>query len=359
MRSQQNVDISYYAPGFWVEVNGSRLSAEISKIIKTLTVTMELSKPTNFRFDVQDEFKDERFEWLGNDLFKYGNNLIIHMGYTGNMHKMLEGKIQNISAKFFEGTAPSFTVDGTDNGYEFLNVESGPKVFTNKTDSDIAKKIADLANLKAEVDDTTTVFPTKTKNAGKSYFEFLSDLVESNPGYTFYLSEKVLYFVKGRKDKDSILTLKWGQDLISFNPTLDTREVVSEVIVRGWNSVTKEPIEVSAKAGEETTQEQGKQSASQIAQEIYGDIVKIIAGRPVSSVEEARQIAESELEKSSDSFIKGTADTIGIPELKPDVCITIEGLGEWFSGKYYVEKVVHTIDNNGYRSKFDVKRNAV
>ena len=343
-----------------MDINGSRVQEEVSKIIKNLTITQELKKPTNFQFNVQDEMKDERFEWLGHDLFRPGNNVTIHMGYAGNMQKMMDGKIQNISADFSQGSTLSFVVDGADAGYEFLNVASGPRVFLNKKDSDIAQEIADLAHLKADVDDTETVFPTKTKDGGKSYFEFLLDLVQSNPGYTFYLSEKTLHFIMKKREKDPSLTLKLGAELTKFNPTLDTRKVVSEVIVRGWDRVNKKTIEASVKAGEETTQEQAKQSASKLARDIYGDVVKIITDRPVRSVEEARKVAKSALEDSSDDFIKGVAHTIGMPALKPDICVNIEGLGEWFSGKYFVEKVVHTIDvGSGYNSTIDVRRNAL
>ena len=242
-----------------------------------------MTKPTSFRFNVQDEMKDERFEWLGHDLFKPGNNVSIHMGYAGNMQKMLDGKIQNISASFSEGSTLSFVVDGADAGYQLLNVASGPRIFRNKKDSDIAREIADLASLKADVEDTETIFSTKTKDGGKSYFEFLLDLVQSNPGYTFYLSEKTLHFTTKKQKQDSGLTLKLGAELTRFNPTLNTRKVVSEVIVRGWDRINKKKIEVSVKAGEETTQEKTKQSASKVAQNIYGEVVKTITDRPINS----------------------------------------------------------------------------
>jgi phage protein D len=359
-----NVDVSYYAPGFVIEINGRELSADVSKTILSLTVEQELADreratpSNNFRFDVQDEIKDGRFEWLGHDLFKYGNNVSVSMGYTNNMQKMVEGKIQNISANFSQGVAPTFTVDGADSAYEFLMAQSAPKVFNEKKDSDIAREIAQMARLRAVVDETNQIFPAKTKQGGKSYSDFLTEMAASN-SFEFYLSGRDLYFGKPKRDQAARVVLRWEKELISFNPTLETRQAITEVVVRGWDRVRREPIEVRVRAGEEERQEEGRQFSSQVAREIYGDVVKVITNRPVQSVEEARAIARSELEGRSDDFIKGTASTIGIPELKPGVCLRLEGLGKWFAGKYYIQKVTHTIDNSGYRSNFDVRRNAV
>ena len=362
-------DISHYAPTFIISINGKKFSADVAKTILSLTVDQELNKVNNFRFEVQDEFTPNSqdnsnigpFKWLGHDIFKYGNNVSIEIGYLYNMHKAVEGKIQNISANFSGGAAPTFTVEGSDSSYEFLTKRSESKVFKDKKDSDIVKEIAQMegANLESMVDDTEEVFCRKTKKGGKSYIDFLKEITESNPDYEFSLSGRKLLFVKAKKDKDPLLTLNWGKELINFRSDLDTSRALTEVKVRGWNRTKKKLIEVSAKVGEETKQENQKQLSSEIAREIYGEVVEVVTETPVSSANEAKKIAKSKLEKASNNLVKGSAETIGIPELSPAACVNIEGLGNWFSGKYYVEKVTHVIDSNGYRTKFEGHRNSL
>ena len=58
------------------------------------------------------------------------------------------------------------------------------------------------------------------------------------------------------------------------------------------------------------------------------------------------------------SFIQGTAETIGIPELWSGLVVELKGLGPTFNGCYYVHEATHTIDENGYGTSFVVKRNA-
>ncbi len=357
--AESAVEARYYAPEFAVEINGKELTGEMSSVISSIAVEQEINKTNNFKFVVQDELRDGQFQWLGTDLFKYGNNVSVDLGYVSDRPRMMEGQIQNISANFFAGTAPTFTVEGSDKAYKFLLANSDAEIFRERTDSQIVKEIANKAQMESVVDDTKLIIPIRRKRGGQKYFKFLTTLARANKGFEVSLSGRTLCFVEASKDKDAILSLKWGRELISFNPVLNTSQAITEVIVRSWDRKGKKTIEARVKAGQEKKQEGNKQLASQVAREIYGDVVKVITEQPVRSVDEARRIAMAELEKGSDNFIKGSGETIGIPQLRPGVCIELEGLGDWFRGKYYVEKVVHTIDGNGYRTKFDVRRNTI
>ncbi len=357
----QAVDVSYYAPTVEVKINGKELKAEVSKIISSLTIEQEINKCNNFRFTVQDELKGGKFKWLGDDLFKYGNDISIKMGYSNKKSKMLEGKIQKISANFFQGLAPTFTVEGMDSAYKFLMEKSDAETFKEKTNSEIVKSIAGKVHLKPVVEDTKHVYPIKRKKGGEPYFEFIERLAKESENFEFYITDEKLFFAKPKtaKEKKPILTLRWAHELISFQPTLNTSEPYTEVIVRSWDRKGKKKIEASAKAGEEEKQEGDKQSSSKIAKKIYGDVVKVVTETPVKSVKEAKKLALSKLKEASDNFIKGQGETIGVPEIKPGVLIEIQGLGEWFSGKYYVEKTTHTLDSSGYRTSFHVRRNTI
>ncbi len=69
-------------------------------------------------------------------------------------------------------------------------------------------------------------------------------------------------------------------------------------------------------------------------------------------------MALAQLEARSLGFITGRGSVIGNPELRARMVIELKGLGKRFSGKYYVTSATHTIDAGGYRTDFEVKRNA-
>jgi phage protein D len=349
-------NVSTFAPGFRIAINGSEIDPEVEHSILRLNVEQELNKTNAFSFEVQDEFRAGHFKWLEADLFRVSNRVTIAMGYTNNLITVLEGRIKNINASFRTGCLPIFTVEGTDTAYDFLTTPSDTEVFREKRDSDIVQKIGDRAQLTSDVDQTDPVTTVKVKQGGKSYLEFLGRLAAEN-GYEFLLAGRKLHFKKDTY-KDSVTTLSWGKDLIRFEPQFNTSTAVTQVIVRGWDSSGKKQIEGRAVAGDEDTHESEKRTASEIVKALFGEVIKVITDRPVRSVDEAKGLARSELNIASNNLIQATLDIIGIPELTPATCIDIRGFGTVFSGKYYITKATHTVSTDGYRTSLTVRRNA-
>lgn len=213
--------------------------------------------------------------------------------------------------------------------------------------------------MKSQIDDTQVRFPSLTKDNETTYFAFIEKLAKESER-TFYIDEDTLYFIKPKENSTEVITLALGRDLISFNPRLNTTRQVTEVEVRGHNPQDPSaPIIGRARAGDERQQEPGNQTGSQIARERYGEVRRVITDRVVTSEEHAREIALTELNNRSDDLIIGRGECIGIPQIISGTTIMIEKIGTRFSGKYYVKKTVHRIGNSGYKTSFDVKRNAM
>lgn len=355
MTSQVNA--GGYAPGFKLEINGSELDPEAAYAILNLKIDQELNKTNGFDFEVQDEFRAGKFYWLEKDWFRVANTISISVGYTHQLVNLLIGKIKTINGSFHTGCAPTFTVEGMDKGYDMLTTPSETKVFNEKHASDIASDIAAMSGLEADVDPTEAVIGVKTKPGGKSYLEFLQQLAKDN-NYEFFLGSRHLHFRKPGA-RQAVATLSFGQNLISFEPQFNTTAAVSEVIVRSWDAKGKQQIEGRATTGSEVIQESDKRLCSQMTKTLFGDVVKVITDRPVRSVAEAKRMAQSELDKASNSLLQATVQTVGMPELTPGVCLNLDGFGTLFSGKYYIIKATHTINTEGYRTSLTVQRNAV
>ena len=57
--------------------------------------------------------------------------------------------------------------------------------------------------------------------------------------------------------------------------------------------------------------------------------------------------------------VTGDGVCIGSPDLRPGKLVKIEGIGQRFSGLYYVTSTEHSyLRGRGYRTSFSVKRNA-
>lgn len=359
----ESLGLNFYNPGFEVEIQDKKLAMNISKQILSVEVNEEVDLGSTFTITMNDEFdmNTQEFKWLDNPLFKEGNTVVIKMGYGSDLSPMIIGKITGIEPNFFSGDTTTFTIKGHDLSYEFFKKKkSGEKTFLDKRYSDMAKEIATMAELSAVVDETGKSDPVVyRKDSDMSYFDFLKEIQAKAGCYQFDVDGKKMYFIDPKVDREEILTLELKKDLISFRPTINITELVTEVEVRGHNPKDpKTPIIGRATSGSEKKQEPGKKTGSQIAEE-NGGKKKVITNIVVTSKDHADAIAKCELNKASNTLIEGEGECIGIPQLRKGVNIKLEKMGKRFSGKYYVKGTTHTINESGYRTRFTVKRNAL
>jgi uncharacterized protein len=230
------------------------------------------------------------------------------------------------------------------------------------TDKDIVDKICQAYSLTANYGDT----PPATQyehvyQHNQTDLEFIR-IRAARIGFEVLVNDNNLYFRK-RTDADSGITLDYGvqQDgaLEKFMPRLSTANQVSEVRVRGWDPDKKQEVVGSAKPA---SSKLGDKTGSQIAEGKHSNVLAIDVEAPVSSKEEADNIAKSILQERLMSFIIGEGICRGRPDLKPGIIVTVNVQDKRFNGKYYITAVkhayIHDGPNNGYRTHFKFRRDA-
>jgi phage protein D len=353
--------LNFYAPRFEVDIEGKKLPANILKVIIDFSVDEKIDEGASFKLTVHDEFDmiAQNFKWLDHMLFNVGNKITIKMGYMNDLYTLMMGNVTSLEPSFFAGETPTLIIGGQDLSYDYIKKTTPERTFVDKSYSDIARTIASEAGLLPVVNNTGIYSPSIRKNNGETYYVFLKRLADE-VGFQFSVEGQTMYFIKPKDEKKEITTLELGKDIISFRPALRTSGLVTEVEVRGHNPRNPtQPIIGTARAGSERTQESGRRTGSQIAMERNKNVRRVITNMIVNSVEHANSIAQAELNRASDSLIEGEVECIGIPQIRTGVNIRLEKVGTRFSGKYYVKATTHTINNNGYRTNFSVKRNAV
>jgi hypothetical protein len=234
--------------------------------------------------------------------------------------------------------------------------------FKASTDSGIAEEIADDMHWDAEVTKTTAEHPI-VSSKGQTYAAILTSRAQ-RIGYEVAVKKKTLIFAEPRyrKGRDSELVFEWGKDLRSFSPNLSTYNMVTAVVVRGSQTARgngKKPL-VGIATGKDIRGNMGDTTGPEIAAKIqgWGPNDPLDSQHDVVDQPEAKEVALAQLETKALEFITGRGSIIGNPNLKARMVIELKGLGRRFSGNYYVTSVTHTIDASGYRTDFEVKRNA-
>jgi phage protein D len=134
---------------------------------------------------------------------------------------------------------------------------------------------------------------------------------------------------------------------------------VSEVTVRSWSPKDKKELVGQAKAGDEVSTMGGQESGAALAESAFGAAVELLHASPVATQAEADQLAKARLNDLVLDLISGEGVCWGRTDLRAGKVIKIEGVGQRFSGQYYVTVAIHRYSpQGGYRTHFTVRRNA-
>jgi phage protein D len=364
--------VKTYAPDFLIKVWGTDIRRDLTVDVLSVSVTDTANQADSFSFTVRDRNPTPggfaggtTLEWLDSGLFDEGNEVEIRMGYVDNLSFVFVGDITAVSPSFPESGVPTLTVRGFSR-YHLLQRTKRTKPFESSTVSGIAKEIAGIMGLKPEVDPVEFEHPYDA-NANLPYAEILKQRAApinyevavkyvEKAGHTLFFQKPCYY----KKNPGPVMELRWGRDLRSFSPSLSTYDMATEVEVRA--SITslgegKTPLTRRAVAGAERFR-MGDRTGPEIALSIFGDNAVLYPVHEVHNPAEAKEVAIAQLEMKSLDFISGQASIIGTPSLRARIMIKLTDLGRRFSGPYYVTSVTHTIDSSGYRTDFQVKRNA-
>lgn len=361
----------YYAPNYKIEVDGQELDPESKGDVLEVKVTMDLDNMAHFDLTVNNwDDKTLSFKYSDTSTFDMGNRIHIQMGYADGLVSMVNGIITSMAPKFPESGPPTIGIGGEDSMVKLKErkpKDGEAKQFVKKTDLEIAQTIAKRNGL------------VPPKNATGSARGLQHDIVvQKNQDDASFLMERAkridfdcfiavdpdtgkdaLYFNPPSDARDGskihVYVFEFGKTLINFSPTLSLNKQVGKVTVKGWDPATKSIIKYTAGPSDLPTSSGGGDNGPSTIQTRLKDREDIVVDQPVTSQQEAQELAKALLRERAYSYITGHGQVIGLPDLRPGNNLELKGLGQRFSGTYYVTKVEHTLGSSGYMTAFDVR----
>jgi phage protein D len=292
-----------------------------------------------------------------------GDDIEIKLGFVDGQKQgtVFKGEVTGIEP-IYDSRAPARVLIRGLN--QLHRLTRGKKSVAHKqvTDKDIVEKLCQAYGLTAKFGDA----PPSTKYE-HVYQHNLTDLEfvrmrAARVGCEVFVQDKELHFRK-RDDADSGIQLVFGAPgdsaLERFMPRLSTAHQVSEVRVFGWDPEKKQEIVGIAKP---QSSKLGDKHGAAVASATHKDVLHVQSESPVSSKEEADNIAKSILNDRLMHFITGDGVCRGNADLKPGLIVTVTVNDKRFDGKYYVTAIrhryVHAGPSGGYRTEFKVRRDA-
>jgi phage protein D len=363
------LDQDLYVPTYKVILLGQPLGPEVVRDITSVTYKDSIDQIDSFEIALSNwdsgqstyqDIKRRKYKYSDQDLFDPGKKIELWMGYYGsndkNIRKMLTGEITSLRPAFPASGQPTLAVSGL-NLLHTLRREPVSTAYLKKKDSQIAAEIAKRLNIELTPDPAA---------AAEQEYEYLLqdnqlDIVflmdrARRIGYDLFVEEPAvtgqkprLHFKPSLAVRKPAYKLNYGSTLMEFQPNLTTAHQVGEVTVRGWDAVKKEKIAVTV------TRKDLKLKTEPSIESSFNQRKEVLATVPIRTKEEAKELALQTLTKIAKDMVKGTGNTVGLPDLRAGSLVELGGLGTRFSKPYFVTNTTHTIGDGGYTTQFECR----
>jgi phage protein D len=351
----------FYSPRFRVTV-GKNTYTESTALISDLEVDTTLDGADRFSFGLNYrwDFERAKFKGMNSTEWEPGTPVEIWLGYgnaTGpkspssdgpaaNTDPIFVGKIDSLKTTFPAQGGPKVSVSGFGPLHDMTKGTKSYK-WIKTTLTQVVDEVTGNKRPKPELKTNYSFADRKITEADVELrqviqdkqhdYEFLKKLADEQ-GFELFTQRGVLYFrpTDPKQTADTpVLTFRYGESLRSFAPEISDAEQVGEVEVRSWDAKARKEIVGRAKS---TTDGSTKR------------VFRI----PADSKADAERLAQARLSAIARARVRGSGETLGLPEVVAGTTIELQGLSSDFNKKYYVTGATHRLGSSGYDLSFNV-----
>ena len=389
----------FYVPQFEVRIEGVGLPRNVLRDVVQVTYKDNIKEIDGLELTINNwDAATRRFKYVGDEtaadlkgstkdserfrLFDPCNKQVeLWLGYAGDLRLMMRATFTTLEPTFTGTGASTLAVRGL-NVLHQLRRKQYSTTWGDKRDSDIAKDIATLEDKSLGKHHKRFPLPIVINETARGLEDPLPYVAQKNQydidfllsralrlGYVVYVREADkdaqnpderkthLYFgpsdgrVPGVRDVE--FRLRWGASLSDFKPTLTTANQVKSVTVNGWDPSKKKAITVKSTLDDK---ELNLNTDLHELLNVCDPREEIVVDKPVHSEKEAKRLAQAILKDRHKEMVKAAGTTVGLPDLRAGRKVQVEGLGARFNGTYFVTDTTHTLNDSGYITKFNARR---
>lgn len=356
-----------------VTISGQPLEHALHSHLFRLTVDLHIGMPDLFEL----QFRDPSRAILAQGRIAIGTLVAIEAGVANDRQPrpLIEGEVTSL-----EGTYGALNstciVRGTTLDHRLQRVRR-TRTFVDAKDSDVARQLAQDADLEIGTIDATTQVHPQIAQDNQTDWQLLRERAEEI-GYEVGVTEGKFFFRRGSSVRAGIeVEASAGDNLLRFSPRISAANLVGEVEARAWDPVNakaiavRKPVEaatVDVGAGDPAKAANlfaGKVAApsstgsdlgpapSSRAQVSYDRAVNVEA----NSTQALTDVAAAMAGRSASGFAEAEGELLGDARLVAGAVLAVSGVPTEFAGKWMVSRARHEFDNRaggGYRTWFSV-----
>jgi len=318
-----------------VLVGGSELSHAYS--VMNIVVEKEINRIPMARIILLDgNPSSQEFELSNQDLFLPGKEIEIKAGYHSDETTIFKGIVIKHSLKI--RTSQSFLIVECKDKAVKMTIGRKSKYFYDSKDSDILDEIIGTYGLQNDVE-STTVQQKELVQYNVSDWDFCVTRAQAN-GKVLVVDDGKISVKKPDASQAEVETVSFGATMLDFDAEMDARNQFQKVTSYGWNAADQELLKMEA--SDPAVNLNGNVSYSDLASVIGLSNLELKNGGSTPDVA-LQAWADAKALFNQFSKTRGRVKFQGIPAVKPNTTLKLEGVGDRFNGKVYVSAIRHQI----------------
>ena len=302
--------------------------------------------------------------YVDDERFQVWKPLTIHVGFATTTDELMSGYITHIKPEFYRDAAYcTVEILGMD-GSVRMDREEKLRAWPQEKDSAIASQLFSLYGFSSVVVETPVEHDEKVSTIiqHETDMQLLKRLALRN-GYECYVDGKTGFFEPPRLEgtPQPLLAVHCGPTETNVNRfSLEMNALTpTNVAMVQVDRINKTVLETAVESGQQ--QVLGRANATGLLATGVAPGQVHVSRNTTTGKAEMDTLCQ-ELYHQAEWFISAEGEIDGnhyAHVLKPHGTVTIKGIGEAYSGMYYVTHVTHTFRAHGYTQFFRAKRNAV
>jgi phage protein D len=358
------------AISYTLTVNGNPASAAVLNAVKRIEMEDHAWMADMLRLRLAVAIKEDGSGWtlLDDELFTRLARLKLSVTVgSGPATPLIDAYVIEVDTEFSgDPNASQLTVTAMDPTV-LMHLEERVKAWSNQKDSDVASAIFADSNYRftAVVEDTgwSRQEDDHTLMQRGTDIQFLHHLAERN-GYECFVELNDSGEVEGHFHKPKHDAQPQGTLTASMGSATNVSKFRARFDMLGPTVAKGQTIDTDDASAQDSQVDDSSQA------EGMGETPSVPADRPrkvllsqlgMAQAGEVKRYAQATVDKSSWSVVaEGELDTLSYGGvLKAKQPVMVRGVGRQFSGRYYVERVLHVILSDGsYQQRFSLRRNA-
>ena len=317
---------------------------ELSKTyqVKSIVVQNEVNRIPMAQIVLTDGEASERdFKLSNEDLLIPGKKIEINAGYHNDEEAIYKGVIIKHSIKIKNGTS-LLIIECKDEAVK-LTIGRKSKYFYDVKDSDAFEEIIGAYGLEKDVE-ATNFSHKELVQYNTSDWDFMVSRAQANGKLCFVENGKITVS-KPDITSEAVETVTFGASLLDFDAEIDARNQFAKVSSYSWDYTNQELVEIEA--ADPGVSLNGNLSPSDLSGIVELENLELRHGGTITETE-LQDWADAKLLFQQLSKVRGRVKFQGIPAVKPNTIILLEGVGDRFNGKAYITGVFHELSEGNW-----------